>query len=295
MANSYCSLTTLKAQGTLNITGTSYDDQLLRIAQESSRMIDKYCDRYFYIYEGTKYYDGGATRVVLDDDVQSIATGTTGLTVDTDGDGVYESAYELVTAPVDAFLYPFNITPKTRLEANPWGQYGHFGAGIRKAIKITGVFGYGNDYPQPYTHANANVLTSAISTSTVVLPVNGISTDNMLEAGQTLQITNIAGATEQVFISVATASTSYTILRAQNGTSAISAGTSSSLAIYDYPASIVQAAVIQTIRSWKRRESGFVNTIVNLDIGNVQVFKGLDSDVKEIVNQYRRMRVPRYF
>ncbi len=290
MPNCYTNLATIKSTGTLNIpsTNTDYDSQLLRIADDSSRMIDRYCDRYFYIWEGTRYYDGGAIRVVLDDDVQSITTGTTGLTVDTDGDGVYESAYEMSTAPVDAFLYPFNITPKTRLEANPWGKYGHFGAGIRKAIKITGVFGYGSDYPQPYYHAAGATLNADLAVADVIITV---STSAEFSAGMTLRIN-----AEQLYVSgMPAATTTCPVVRAQNGTVAATATSGTAIQIYDYPQAITQATVIQTVRTWKRRESGYVNTIINTDMGNIQIFKGLDPDVKETVNLYRRMRIPRYF
>ena len=161
MPNLYATLADIKSAGLLNITATTYDADLVDCLEEGSRQIDKDTDRFFYIYEGTFYQDGGSIRVILDWDVQSIST----LKCDTDGDGVYESTYNLTTTSPDAFLYPFNITPKTRLEANPWGHYGHFGAGIRKAIEITGVFGYGNDWPSVYYHSNSNLLTTSLTST----------------------------------------------------------------------------------------------------------------------------------
>ena len=291
--NAYCSVGTLKSTGTLGITGTDYDTQLLRIAEESSRLIDKYTDRFYYIYEGTTYQDGGAVRVVLDWDVQTVST----LIVDIDGNNLYPttSAYTIdinspTTAP-DCFAYPLVIYPKTRLEANPFGSKGHLGAGFRKAIKITGTFGFGNDWPLNFYHT-ATVTVGADSASTATsIDISGNSTSEVT-AGLTLKI-----GSEQMYIKAAPSgslNSTCSISRAVNGTTAGAPTTGTAISIYDYPQAITQASIIQTIRSWKRRESGFVNTIVNTDMGNIQIFKGLDPDVKEIINQYRRLRIQAY-
>lgn len=289
MPNVYADLGTIKNAGTLDIASiTTYDSQLLRIAESASREIDKYVDRFFYIYEGTFYQDGGANRVVLDWDVQSI----TSLIIDIDGNNQYPttSAYTVdinnpTTAP-DVFCYPQNSYPKTRLEANPFGSYGHLGAGYRKAIKITGTFGYGNDWPTDYVRDSGTVISTAISTSDVTLVA---STPSLLYAGMTLRL----GTTEQVYVTAAT-STGATIQRAQNGTTAASSASTTAIYIYQYPQAITQACVIQTVRTWKRRESGYSTSVGNNITGEYQSFRGLDPDVREIVNQYKRMRIPRY-
>ena len=100
----------------------------------------------------------------------------------------------------------------------------------------------------------------------------------------TLQI-----GSEQLFITESS-TTDATIERAKNGTTAAAATTGTAISVYDYPQAIKQATVIQTIRTWKRRESGFVNAIVNTDMGSIQVFKGLDPDVAEVVKKYKRQR-----
>ena len=292
MSNSYVNIGTLKNAGTLDIgiTKTDYDSQLLRIAESESREIDKFCDRFFYIYEGIHYQDGGANRVVLDWDVQSI----TSLIIDIDGNNQYPttSAYTVdinspTTAP-DAFCYPLNTYPKTRLEANPFGNYGHLGAGFRKSIKITGVFGYGNDWPSDYKHAATSVLGGDLTSTATTLSVTA-STASEFSAGQTLKINS-----EQVYISAMPTVSSCPIVRAQNGTGAAAATTGTAIYVYDYPQAITQATVIQTIRTWKRRSNAYSGTAGNNITGEFETYGGLDKDVKEIINQYKRMRVPRY-
>jgi len=275
-------LGTLKNAGSLGISGTDFDTQLLRIAEQSSRMIDKETNRFYYIYEGSYYQDGSGRRLILDWDVQSITT----LKSDPDGDGTYDTEYNLAsTAPYDCFLYPLNGTPKTRLEINPNGDIGHFAAGIPKGIEITGVFGYGADWPASYTRSLTPVVGSDATSTAATLSVTA-STASEITAGMTLRIES-----EQLYVNAAPTASSVPVARAVNGTSAAAHTVSTSISAYDYPQAITQACLIQTIRSWKRRESGYVNTIINTDMGSVQVWKGLDPDVKDAIREYRRERI----
>lgn len=288
--NSYCTLNQIKSAGTLGITGTDFDSQILRNIGVASRLIDKECDRFFYIYEGSFYQDGGANRVILDWDVQTISS----LIVDIDGLNQYPttSAYTVdinspTTAP-DVFAYPTNTYPKTRLEANPFGAFGHLGAGFRRAIKITGTFGHGNDWPMPNTADLGTILSADISTATVA--AISVSTGGFLSAGMTLRIN-----AEQVYVSATNSTGSTgTIVRAQNGTVGAAATTGTAISVYQYPDAITQAAVITTIRSWKRRESGYVNTVINTDMGTFTTIKGIDPDVAATIKNYKRLRIPGY-
>jgi len=279
MANCYTTLATIKDAGVLGITGSTYDAQITRIIEESSRMIDNYTERFFYIYEGTIYQDGGSPKLVLDWDLQELTT----LLLDEDGDGTFETSTDPTTAPVDFFQYPLNKTPKIRLEINSGGSIGGFAPGVQKGIQMTGLFGYGADWPESYTFDSGTVVASDITSTGVTLTA---STPGSIEAGMTLRI-----GSEQLFVPVAN-TTSATIERAKNGTTAAAATTGTAITIYDYPQAIKQATLIQAIRTWKRRESAYVNAIINTDMGSIQVFKGLDADVKEIINQYRRTRYP---
>ena len=285
--NNYCTLNDVKAMlatsGTL-AADASMDAALFRLIGQSSRMIDKYCERYFYIWEGIRYYDGHAIRVILDDDLQS----ATEVALSPSGDGLYPTTYDLTSTPPDAFLYPLNITPKTRLEICPWGKVGHFGAGLRKAIRITGVFGYGNDYPAAYLEDSGIVLTTGgmdASTTTLNLASGAVSNFSL---GMTLRVD-----TEQMFLS-SQSGNSLIVQRGVNGTTAAAHLVSAEIYYYLYPGAIVQAAVTQTLRAWERRKSAYMTVEGNPVTGMVTVYKGLDPDIAETIKEYKRERYPSY-
>ncbi len=282
--NTYGNLTQLKSVGWLNISGTTYDTDLLAIMEGASREIDKYCRRWFYTYEGIRYYDGAASRLIVEDDIYSVTT----LLVDKDGDGVYETTYNLTTVPVDAYLYPLNITPKTRLEINPYGNQGHFGSGFRNNVKVTGVFGHGADWPAtPYLDSGAVVNTGGITSSALT---HALATGKgaSFAVGQTVRLDS-----EQLYISGISTDT-LTWQRGMNGTTAAAHLAAAVIYICQYPAAITRATLMQASRIWKRRESAFATVVGNAMTGQYEAYKGLDPDVAEVVKHYQRDIQPRY-
>ncbi len=81
MSNLYCDLATFKAR--LNITGTGDDAVLLALLEHTSRAIDQSCNRFFYVKTETRYYDGAASPLLLDQDFAAV----TGLKTDDNGRG----------------------------------------------------------------------------------------------------------------------------------------------------------------------------------------------------------------
>ena len=277
--NSYSTLNQLKGASFLNTQDNKWDDELLSALEEGSREIERDTDRFFYIWEGIKYYDGGATRVILDDDVYSI----TSLDIDTDGSGNYASNYDITSTTPDAFVYPFNTTPKTRLEANPQGNYGHLGAGYRKAIRITGRFGYGDDYPAlPYTAIGDTVVDAPLAIgATSLIVTNG----NLFSAGQTLRIES-----EQVYVYKNPTGNSVPIQRAINGTTASAHVATTPIYVYTYPKAIIKAVLIYAMRIWKRKESSFQNVVASPELGSFTVWKGSDPDYVKAVRLYQKVK-----
>ena len=72
------------------------------------------------------------------------------------------------------------------------------------------------------------------------------------------------------------------------GTTAAAHDNLVAISVYQYPEPIQQAVLMQAMRWWKRRESAFQDAVGNPETGMVNVFKGLDPDIKLIVDQYKR-------
>ena len=281
MPNCYANLNTLKGASFLNVSANTWDNELLANLEEGSREIDRDCDRFFYIYEGIKYYDGGTTRVILDDDVYSI----TSLEVDTDGSYQYASVFNLgsTTGQVDAFTYPLNVTPITRIEANPQGAYGHLAAGYRKSIKITGRFGYGDDYPNlPYNAIGDTVVDAPLAIGATSLTV---TKGNLFSAGMTLRIES-----EQLYVNANPTGNTVPIVRACNGTTAASHVATTPIYLYSYPKAITKAVLIYAMRTWKRKESAYQNVVATPELGGFTVWKGDDPDYMKAVKLYKKVR-----
>lgn len=135
----YCTLEEAKEE--LNITSENYDSIFQALITQAKTFIDNYCDRNFEAATATRYFDGSAAPLFIDD----LITVTT-FKLDEDGDGTYEST---LTANTDYVLYPLNETPKTYVKVGNDSSYGGFASGIRRGVQIIGSWGYASTVPAP--------------------------------------------------------------------------------------------------------------------------------------------------
>ena len=64
MTNSYVSLDVFKGEGVMNIVGDGGDGRLLSLLEGVSRMVDRYCNRHFYVLEAPRRFDGDGENAV---------------------------------------------------------------------------------------------------------------------------------------------------------------------------------------------------------------------------------------
>ena len=143
-ASSYCALADVKAVGSLNITGTTSDAMLAKYIASASREIDRYCHRSFAAVSETRYFDGAADRLIIDDLVT-----ITSIALDTDGDGDWETTL----AATDYLLYPYNETPKWRVDLSHSSTRSDFAEDIPKGVQIVGLWGYQATIPDDIAQA----------------------------------------------------------------------------------------------------------------------------------------------
>ena len=272
--NSYSDLSMLKSASYLNIASvTDYDGPLLNLLIQASRLLDKWCGRFFFVRDDTRYYDGAGLKLFLPDDLLSITT----LKTDEDGDGTYENTL----ATTDYFLYPLNEYPKIRIEINPNGNYGSFASGIQKGVQIVGSFGYGES-ATPYYDSGDSVQDSGgiTATQTTITVASGAR----FAIGQTIKI-----ELEQCYINSISTNT-LTIKRGVNGTSGATHDKDKPIYIYEYPMPISQACLITTMRAFKRKDSSYQDIVGSPETGQIITSKGIDPDVAETIKQYRKLR-----
>ena len=234
--NAYASLTQIK--GELGITATTNDTTLLRMLEAASRMIDLFCNRFFYVREGVKYFDGGCPLFISD----LLSIDTDGFVTDEDGDLDYDNTL----ATTDYILYPLNEFPKTYIQLDPDSNYGGFGGAIRKGVKITGKWGYGNGISATPYKATAITGTVATTDGTTLT----LSADGTIEAGHT-----ILCETEQIYV-IALGTLSATVKRGVNGTDGAIHSTKA-LSIYQYPDDIIQICLMLSERLYATRGKVF--------------------------------------
>jgi hypothetical protein len=269
--NAYADVTTFKSAEFAGVTENTEQARFRRLLEAASRYLDTRCERHFYCWEGTRYYDG-ATRL-YPDDILSVTT----LKLDEDGDGTYEETM----ATTDYVLYPLNGFPKSWVEISSDSDYGSFASGTKKGVEIVGVFGYGDGYnATPYVTTGQTVQNNPLAADGTTLTVT-LATG--LSAGITLRIGD-----EQIYIEAILNDTQCTIKRGVNGTTAAAHVQDTAIYSYEYPQMIWQATLILAMRAWKRKDSAFQDVVGSPETGTLITYKDEDPDVKQIIDRYRR-------
>ena len=234
--NSYATLTQIKAE--LGISATTNDTTLLRMLEAASRMVDSFCNRFFYVSEGIKYFDGACPLFISD----LLSIDTSGFATDEDGDLDYDNTL----ATTDYILYPLNDFPKIYIQLDPDSSYGGFGGSIRKGVKITGKWGYGDSISATPYKATAITGTVATAGGTTLT----LSADGTIEAGHT-----ILCEIEQMYVT-ALGTLSATVKRGVNGTAG-AIHSAKALSIYQYPDDIIQVCLMLSERLYGTRGRAF--------------------------------------
>ncbi len=276
MYGTYATIADLK--GVLGITSTTDDTVMRKELESASRAIDNYCNRYFNTQSATVYFDGDKTLWLSD--LLSI----TSIKTDEDGDGTFENTL----ASTDYIEYghgiedALNTYPRTRLEISHDSNYGSFASGVKKGVRIAGVFGYGDGISTtPYVVDTT--LTSSISSTTAVTCAVTAATN--LSAGGTILIDS-----EQMYIySISTLT--LTVERGVNGTTAATHSNGASLYIYQYPADIRQACIDLGVAFYQNRAKKGLQSERLGDYSYTLDKKMIEDIIRDSCWAYRRMRV----
>ena len=272
--NSYVTVDLLKSSSVLNVTGTGDDTRLRLLAESQSRLIDRLTNRHFYSLAATRTFDVLDTAVVTLPDLAAITT----LKTDDNIDRTFETTW----ASTDYRLRPSNADPANRFNANsrPYTSVVVDSNGTKsftlgdETLEIVGEWGW-------WSHkVTATETADAISSTTA--KTFSVSARTDIEAGHTILID-----TEQLYVQSYSGNT-LTVTRGANATTAATHSSSAAISIFEYPEPVREATIIQSARMWKRKDSSFASS-VGLEGGLMEIFRGVDQDVKQAVRPYRKM------
>lgn len=240
MAHTYASLDAFKAWMVANGAtdfGTTDDAAMLSTLEACSRRVDAYCRRSrfgsgFGPRTGTNKYDArGGYDLELDDDLLTLTTAT--VYAGTGG------ASSTLTADTDFYWQPYSGPPYRALHM----ILGSLPVGYR-VITIAGTWGQSNE-----TAASTTTVSSGLASGTTATTFT-TSAAPTISPGETLKIES-----EQVYLT-GLSSTTATIVRGANGSTAATHANGSAIAVYRYPREVVTTTLLLAQRAWRSRESG---------------------------------------
>ncbi len=279
MYGTYATIADLK--GVLGITSTTDDTVMRKQLESASRSIDSYCNRYFNTQSATVYFDGGRTLWLPD------TLSITSIKTDEDGDGTFENTL----ASTDYIEYghgiedALNVYPRTRLEISQDSDYGSFASGVKKGVRIAGVFGYGDGISAtPYVADTT--ITEDLTAGEADINVTAVTN---LSPGNTILIDS-----EQMYIySIATLT--LTVECGVNGTTEATHSSGATIYIYQYPADVRQACIDLAVALYQNRaKKGLQSERLgdySYTIAGTSLGKGvIESMLDDTIRNYKRLR-----
>ncbi len=281
MTNAYVDLDTLKGSGGLDVSGTSQDVALRQLSERASRIVDRWCNRYFYVLVDTHLFDGGRNELLVPDLVSIDASG---LKTDDDRDRTFETTW----ASTDYLLAPANADPSTASNprSRPYtrvvvdtdaGTKTSFPAG-RRTVQIAGQWGFWRHTDDSGDTVQDNPLSASAATLNV-------SDGSNFAVGHTLLVES-----EQLYVT-AILTNALTVRRGVNGSTAASHAQSTAISTFQYPEAVVQATLMQAIRWWRRKDAAYGGELGFPQARPETAVPDVDPDVAQALYPYMRLPV----
>ena len=264
--NTYATLDAVKERAA--ITSTTLDSEMWLTLHSASRLVDRSCNRHFFVLLAARAFDVTDVRRISIPDLSVITV----IREDRDGDRVYEvtrDSTDYLYWPANAEPQSANGIPYNAILADPEGVRPDFPAGLRR-VQITGEWGYRKLSRDSGTTLNHGGPLSVGVTSVTVADGTKIA------AGQTLLLES-----EQMFVREV-ATNLATVERGVNGTVDVTHVDGITVSVCEYPAPVVEATTLIAARLWKRKDVPLGD---GLDVNS----SASDSDINALLNPYKRM------
>lgn len=271
MVNAYIGLTEIKAA--CDVTTADYDALFVRTAQRASRLLDAITMHRFYPSLAVVEMDGSAHRELwLQEPLLEIEQ------VEVSHD--YGSTYTV--APSGGYRISngarYNAYPIRLLIASAVGTLVAWPGG-ESAVRIAGVWGWHDAYPAAWVDA-LSALTAPANVNSTTLAVSnaaGAAQDGYtprFEIGTLLRIDS-----EYIAVTGISGNT-LTVVRGCNGTSPAVHVQGTRIDIWRAPDIIRQAALIQTVRWFKRGQQGFQDVSAGVVMGQLTYATHVDPEIE---------------
>lgn len=265
MAHAYVELLDLRGRMQLGADDTA-DGVLRSIIEGVSAGIDQLLQTSFQPRQAARYFTARRSDYLRTRNLLSVAS----LRTDHDGDGQFERVW----SASDYVLLPLNAAddgkPYTALQASPSGQ-ARFPLTLR-GVEIVGLWGYRLDL------AAAGALAAPISasdTSFLLQGGHGVETlQTLLVDDEQMYVTEVAG--DQVSVE-----------RGMGGTTAAAHENGAAVFRYRYPPQVTEAAVLQALRLYRRRDAPFGVTPGG-ELGESKTIPLTDPDAKRLLAGFGR-------
>jgi len=264
--NTYATLAAVKERAA--ITSTLLDSEMWMTLHLASRLVDRSCNRHFFILLASRAFDvNNIHRISVPD-----LTVVTAIREDRDGDPVYEATRD----STDYLLWPANAKPESvngalynAILADPQGVRPDFPTGLRR-VQITGEWGFWKVSRDSGTTLNQGGPLSAGVTAAIVADGTAIA------AGHTLLLES-----EQMYVREVVANVA-TVERGVNGTAEVTHVDGITVSVCQYPAPIIEATTLIAARLWKRKDVPLADGL-NVDSSTS------DSDISTLLDPYKKI------
>lgn len=245
--------------------------ELENILEAASRDCDIFCHTHFYAQLATFHFDGKGNPTLVVPDLLAV----TSIKLDENRDRAFETTLKVADyILIRPFVpEPYDTTPYRRIEMD--GQNGDFVNWINqeRLVEIVAEWGFTNATED--TGQTVQDTTEQDATQTTLL----VSDGTKLSVGQTLLID-----AEQEYVS-AIATNTATVVRGVNGTPAAAHANGTVINRYVYAPEVREACLIQAVRLWKRKETGFVTR------EPPSGFMGFDPDAARLLQPFQRLDI----
>jgi hypothetical protein len=234
--------------------GSTTDVPMLSVLEGASRAVDAFCDRSsfgsgFGPRTGTNVYDAnGESYLNLRDDLITYTSGTVAPSTGASAVAVTETTDGYFDSGTGIYATPYRRFRLHLLTSKP------VGVGYR-IWSFLGKWGYQDERSTSTTTVSSGLAVDATATTFTT------SATPTIAIGHTLLI-----GSEQLYVT-GLASTTATVVRGVNGTTAAVHANSSAIDVYRYPREVRNATLLIAQRRWRARQSGVGGFVEGTGIG----------------------------